>query len=154
MATTYSFLNVVASLSGPGGNIDLGAGASLTKEGISYQWNQSQNTMTVGADGKGTHTLHADRSGQIMVRLLKTSPQNALLNQMRNTQQTSASLHGQNTIVIRDTARGDVVTATSVAFAARPPGTYGDEQDTKTWAFDAVDITETLGSGDLIAALS
>lgn len=141
---TYSFLNVVASLVGPGGNINLGAGAGVADEGISISPNGEIDSLLMGADGSGMHTLHADKSGRIVVRLLKTSPTNALLSAMYNFQTASAAAHGQNTIVIVDKVRGDTITAQQAAFAKAPDLNYAKEADIVGWEFLAVKIDRTL----------
>ena len=68
---TYSFLEVQAAIIGPGGVINLGAGAGVADEGISVDPTAEMNTMMVGADGSGQHSLHADKSGRLVVRLLE-----------------------------------------------------------------------------------
>lgn len=143
---TYSFLDVVASLVGPGGVINLGAGAGLADEGIGVDSSGEINSMQVGADGSGQHSLHADKSGRIVVRLLKTSPTNALLMSMYNFQTASAKAHGQNTITITDINRGDAITARQVAFVKAPSLSYGKEAGMNEWEFVAVRIDRGLGA--------
>ena len=141
---TYSFLEVNASLVGPGGFVSLGAGAGASEEGISIDPTSEIDTMTIGADGKGMHTLHADKSGRVTVRLLKTSPTNALLSAMYNFQTASGGTHGQNTLTLVDSNRGDVVTCRQVAFTKAPPLSYAKEAGTIEWEFNAVEIDRTL----------
>lgn len=143
---TYSFLDVVAALTGPGGVINLGAGAGIADEGVTVDPTGEINTMQVGADGNGQHSLHADKSGRLTVRLLKTSPTNALLMAMYNFQTASASTHGQNTLSLVDTNRGDAITARQVAFTKVPSLTYGKEAGLLEWEFSAVRIDRGLGS--------
>ena len=77
--STYSFADVTATFAGPAGVIDLGFGSAVSKEGITVSLANSRNTMTVGADGEVMHSLKADKSGTVTVRLMGTSPANALL---------------------------------------------------------------------------
>lgn len=93
--STYSFLDTQASIVGPGGSFSIGSGDGIAEEGITIEPAGDKNTMQVGADGTGMHNLHADKSGTITVRLLKTSPKNAMLMAMYNLQQTSAALWGE-----------------------------------------------------------
>lgn len=74
--STYSFMDVTATLTGPTGSIDLGYGSASSEEGIVVAMGGPKNTMTIGADGEVMHSLHADKSGTITVNLLKTSPTN------------------------------------------------------------------------------
>lgn len=141
----YSFKDVKAAITGPGGLINLGTSAGPAPEGITVDPKGDINTMTIGADGSGMHSLSADRSGTITVRFLKTSPTNALLMAMYNLQIASGSTHGQNTITISDVARGDVITCENVAFRKAPPINYAVEGGSVEWEFDAIRITRTLG---------
>ena len=144
---TYSFLDVHATIVGPGGAFALGAGAGVAEEGISIESTGEIDTMLIGADGEGQHTLHADKSGRISIRLLKTSPTNALLSAMLAFQRTGGSTHGQNTIVVTDTNRGDVITARQCAFSKVPPLSYGKEAGIVEWEFTAVKIDPVLAAG-------
>ncbi|NTA27397.1 phage structural protein [Allorhizobium ampelinum] len=145
--STYSFLDVTAAISGPGGSINIGNDAGPSEEGITVTMNDNKNTMTIGADGSGMHSLHAGNSGTITVRLLKTSPTNKLLQSMYSYQVTSSANHGQNTITIRDTARGDFVTASYCAFRKMPDNAYAKDGNMMEWAWDCIKIAQKLGSG-------
>lgn len=144
---TYSFKDVQASLVGIGGSINLGAGAATAEEGITIAATGDKNTMTIGADGQGMHSLHADNSGSVTVRLLKTSPVNAQLQTMFNLQTLSSATHGKNVITVRDSARGDAIVCTGVAFKKAPDISYAKEGGTVEWGFDAISIVRVLGSG-------
>lgn len=146
MSNTYSFLDVNASIVGPGGGFSLGQGAGVSEEGISTAASENINGMHIGAGGDGMHSLHADKSGKVTVRLLKTSPTNQLLSAMYAFQTASGSAHGQNTIVIVDKSRGDVITCSQCAFSKRPDITYAKDGGTVEWVFDSIRIEMTLGS--------
>ena len=98
--STYSFMDVTATFAGTTGVVDLGFGSAVTKEGITVTTANSRNTMTVGADGEVMHSLKADKSGTVTVRLLYTSPVNATLQTMFNAQSLSSSAWGNNVITI------------------------------------------------------
>jgi len=142
---TYSFKDVSASLAGPTGTVDLGYGSSVADEGISIDVTGDKNTMLIGADGKGMHSLHADKSGSVVVRLLKISPVNAALMAMYDAQQTSAAFWGQNTIVVRQTQSGDISTAQQCAFKRKPNINYKKDGDIIEWHLEAVHINTVLG---------
>lgn len=149
--STYSFANVVAAIQGPGGSISLGNGAGPSEEGITVTMTEDKNTMTIGADGSGMHSLHAGKSGTITVRLLKTSPTNALLMEMYNFQTASSANHGQNVISVRDPVRGDSVQASQCAFRKAPDLNYAKDGGTNEWGFDCIYIDEKLGIGTPVA---
>lgn len=142
---TYSFQDVQATIVSPTGVVDLGYGSAVAEEGISIEMAGDKNTMIVGADGEGMHSLHADKSGVITVRLLKTSPQNAKLHAMFDAQSLSSALHGQNTIVIRHSLAGDITTARNAAFKRKPTLSYRKDGDFIEWTWDSVKIDTVLG---------
>ena len=142
---TYSFLDVTASLTGPTGVIDLGQGSANSEEGITQSMGGNKNTMTIGADGEVMHSLHADKSGTITVTLLKTSPVNKKLSLAYNAQSQSSATWGNNVIVIRNTASGDISTARSCAFQKQPDFNNAKEGGTVAWVFDCGKIDQLLG---------
>lgn len=143
--STYSFLDVTASLTGPTGIIDLGQGSANAEEGITQTMGGNKNTMTIGADGEVMHSLHADKSGTITVTLLKTSPVNKKLSLAYNAQSQSSATWGNNVIVIRNTASGDISTARSCAFQKQPDFNNAKEGGTVAWVFDCGKIDQLLG---------
>lgn len=143
--STYSFLSIKCSLVGPGGSVNLAAGAAAAEEGITIAPTEDINTMTVGADGEVMHSLHANKSGTITVRLLKTSPVNQLLSAMYAFQTASAPSHGQNTISLTNPDIGDVVTHRIVAFKKAPDLTYAKDGGLNEWVFDCGKIDRALG---------
>lgn len=146
----YSFLDVQATIVGPGGSFGLGSGAGAAEEGITTAMAEDKNTVTTGADGTIMHSLHGGKTGTVTVRLLKTSPTNAKLNQMYNLQTISAAAHGLNTIVIQNPVNGDVITCTQCAFKKHPDQVQAKVGNTNEWVFDGI-IDTSLG-GSLLAA--
>ncbi|WP_158780599.1 DUF3277 family protein [Pantoea sp. BAV 3049] len=141
----YSFMDVSASLSGPTGSIDLGYGSANSEEGIVVAMSEAKNTMTTGADGEVMHSLHAGKSGIITVNLLKTSPTNKKLSLMYNAQSQSSATWGNNVIVVRNKASGDMSTARSVAFQKLPDHANAKVGNTVAWVFDCGKIDQLLG---------
>lgn len=143
---SYSFLNVSATITGPGAvGLNLGAGAANAEEGISIEPVEDKNVMTIGADGKGQHSLVASNARKIVIRLLKTSPVNGLLMVLYNLQQSSSSLWGQNVMSVVDSGRGDATIVQSCAFKKVPTLTYAKEAGFNEWEFDGIDGTSFLG---------
>jgi Protein of unknown function (DUF3277) len=144
---TYSFLNVVCTLTGPGAlALNLGAGAAVAEEGITVEAVEDKNVMTIGADGQGQHSLVASDARHLTVRLFKTSPTNAVLQALFDAQSVSSALWGQNVITLRDTGRGDFLVFQSVAFKKQVPLTYAKEAGLNEWEFDAIVGNAILGS--------
>lgn len=142
---TYSFMDVTASLTGPTGVVDLGYGAAIAKEGITVSLANSRNTMTVGADGEGMHSLKADKSGTVTVRVLQTSSVNAKLQAIYNAQALSSSLWGNNVITIRNKANNETTVCRSCAFQKQGDITYSEEGQMREWVFDCVKIDTVTG---------
>lgn len=143
--TTYSFSDVQATLVSPVGIIDLGYGNAVAEEGISIDMAGNKNTMVVGADGEGMHSLHSDKSGTVTVRFLKTSPANTKLQAIYDAQTLVSAFHGLNTIVIRNSISGDVTTARSCAFTKKPSLNYQNSGDFVEWSWDSIKIDTILG---------
>jgi hypothetical protein len=145
MAATYSFLDVTATIVGPGGNVQLGAGSAVSEEGITIEPTEDKTSMLIGADGEGMHSLHAGKSGSITVRFLKTSQTNNLLQVMYDIQAISSGNAGNNTIVVTNRSSGDTTTCRQVAFRRKPTITYSKEGQMMEWTFNAVKIDTILG---------
>lgn len=143
---SYSFKDVTATFVGPTGVFSLGYGSANAEEGIDIVAAGDKNTMTVGADGEGMHSLHADKSGQITVRLLKTSPMNQKLMSTYDAQAISSSLWGQNVITVSNTASGDLHVGRQCAFKKKPDMKYAKDGDIIAWVFDVVKIDSALGT--------
>jgi hypothetical protein len=136
MSATYSFVDVAATITGPTGTANLGYGASIADEGLTVAMAGDKNTMLIGADGNGMHSMHADKSGSVTVRTLKVSPMNAILQAMYDAQALSSALWGQNVIVVRQLVSGDVTTAVRCAFKKKPDVSYKKDGDIMEWVFD------------------
>ena len=143
--STYSFLDNNCTLVGPGGTVNLSAGAGSAEEGVTIVPATDINTMTIGAGGAIMHSLHANKSGQVTVALLKTSPTNQQLAQLYAFQTSSAINHGKNTITMANNQTGDVITCQSVAFRRAPDLKYAMDSGMNTWEFDVGTIDRTLG---------
>ena len=145
--STYSFIDIAATIVGPGGSFALGYGSCNAEEGISVTMLENKSTMTIGADGCVMHSLHAGNGGTVTIRFLKTSGTNKLLQQMYDFQRVSSAFWGLNTIVISDPARGDQIACTQCAFQRFTTINYAKDGGTQEWVFDAGRIDGVLGDG-------
>ena len=143
---TYSFIDVQASITGPGGSFSLGYGEATAEEGITIAMANDKNTMTVGSDGSAQHSLRADNSGQITARYLKTAPINRTLMALYNAQKIDSRLWGKNVITVSQSVAGDIIAATQCAFKKVPDLTYATDGGTVEWVFDCGRIDEMLGT--------
>lgn len=146
MGNVYSFLDVTATISGPGVvALNMGAGAAVADEGISVEAAEDKNVMTIGADGKGQHSLIASDAAKIVVRLLKVSPINAALMAVYDAQSVSSALWGQNVITVSNAARGDISVNQGCAFKKKPAFTNAKEGGFVEWEFDVIANNTVLG---------
>jgi hypothetical protein len=143
----------MASIVGPNGHVNLGAGSCNSEGGLTITMVEDKNTMTIGADGCVMHSLHAGKGATITVRLLKTSPTNAPLSIMYANDTVGGATHGQNTISVRDLARNDVIVAKQVAFKKFADITYAKDGGEMVWTFDAGVVDFVLGTGEAIPVL-
>lgn len=150
MSKVYSFLDVTASIAGPGGVVSLKGDDDngVSAEGIVVDPTGDKNVMTVGADGGVMHSLLGDKSGTVTITLLRVNPANAQLWALYNYQTRSSKYHGQNVIMIRDTSRGDIVTCRELAFSKRPSKGFAQEGGTLVWTFHAGKIDGQDGAGE------
>jgi hypothetical protein len=144
---TYSFQDIVGTLVGPGAALIIGSDAGNSEEGIEVTPSEDRNQMTIGADGTPMHSLNANTSGQIAINLLKTSPQNALLQAVFDLQTLSSATHGVNVLVVSNIVGGDLVSARYVAFKRQPTLQYNKNPRMQTWLFDCGMIDIILGTG-------
>lgn len=143
----YSFANIVAAITGLAGSFSIGSSAGSAEEGITYRMTEEKTTTTTGAGGDIMHSLHASQTGEIMIRLLKTSPVNAQLSALYAIEKTQSGLWGKDTITIQDVVRGDVITGILMAFTKFPDGGFSKEgPPTQEWGFRGI-IDVQLGSG-------
>jgi hypothetical protein len=145
--STYSFLNVKATINGPGGAFTIGGDAAgASDEGVTAEYDEDKDTLTAGADGDIMHSLHASKAGKMTVRLLKTSPVNAQLSQLYAFQTSSSANHGQNTITVADVARGDLVSGRKMAFTKHAGVTWAKDGNFNEWVFSGI-VDFVLGAG-------
>lgn len=143
---TYSFLDTNAAIVGPGVAASIGAGSGAAEEGISYSRVDEQNTVVNGADGTIMHSLHGSKAGTVTVRLLKTSPTNALLMAAFNLQSQNGQNWGQNTVTGANVTSGDVFTLQQAAFMKMPDNAYAKDANILEWVF-AGSLDVSLGGG-------
>lgn len=155
---TYSFLDVQVSIVGPGinasidgptpGSEQIGSSAGVAKEGVTLAYDEPKTTATTGADGDVMLNLHASQTGKITVRLLKTSPINAVLSQGYAAQRGSAANWGQNTITISNPVSGDQGTGDQMAFEKFPDDTWAEDGNVLEWVFIGK-VDNNLGPGSV-----
>lgn len=144
--TTYAFQDVTVTMDGPSGQFSLGYGQATADEGIDIVAVGDKNTMTVGSDGEGMHSLHSDKSATVTLRYLKTAPINAKLMAAYNAQSIDSRLWGKNLIRVSNSASGDLAVCRSVAFKKIPDLKYAKDGDIITWTFDAIKSDIMLGT--------
>lgn len=131
---SYSFMDVQAAISGPGGAFSLKGGNAA--EGITITRAEDKDTMTIGADGHVMHSHHMSKACTVTIRLLKTSPVNAQLREMLNYQDSGSVNWGKNVITIRNIITGDEEVIAGCAFAGLPENSWATEGNTLEWVLN------------------
>lgn len=131
---TYSFFDVQAAISGPGGSFSLKGGNAA--EGITIARTEDKDTMTIGADGSVMHSHHVGRTCTVTIRLLKTSTANAQLRELYNFQDVGSLAWGKNVITIRNIISGDEEVISGAAFTGLPENSWATEGNVLEWTFN------------------
>lgn len=146
MPVTYSFADVVCSITGPGGSFILSED-NIADEGITIEMADDKSTMTTGATRGGMHSLHESRAGRVTIRLLKNSPNNRRLAELYRYQTQSSAYFGQNTISLSNPIWQDDHTCSQCGFVRMPTNTNAKDGGTMEWVFNSLDIDSVLGDG-------
>lgn len=144
--STYSFIDVNATMVGIGGVINLGNGAAVSEEGITISQVEDKNVQVIGADGEVMNTLRASKAGTVTVRILKTSPVNAQLMAMYDAQSLSSVAWGNNVITVSNPTVGDMHICQKCAFKKKPDINNKKDADILEWVFDAGKVDNILGT--------
>ena len=152
LTATYSFLDVLATLTAPTASIRL-SDNGIAREGIRISMSDEKDRMQIGADGSGQHSLNASNAGRVTVALLKTSPINAQLSTLYNYQKASAANWGNIQISVTNLTTGDDVTAVQGAFVKRPDLIYDVDGPMLAWEFNFVSIEGVIGNAYQTTAL-
>jgi hypothetical protein len=144
---TYAFADVAAGFSGPGAPSFTisGPDTAAAEEAITVTWGEEMNSQTIGADGSVMNSMHSAMAGTVNIRLQKISPVNALLSQVIRIQRQSSALWGQNTITIRDVARGDMYTLAGCAWVRFPVNSYAKIGNMLDYELHVAQIDPLLG---------
>jgi hypothetical protein len=145
ISKTYSFLDVQASIAGPGGSFMLSEGG-IADEGITIQ-TEERVTTQYGADGEWMHSLKAAKGGRVIIRVMRTGALNSMLSRLFAYDSTSAANCGQNLISVRDPQRGDWWTVQGAALVKHPDESLGSEGKIVEWQFNAGSIDGEYGTG-------
>lgn len=149
----YSFVDVQAAIEGPGGNFSVSEGG-VAKEGITIEMIDDDSTMLGGADGTGMHSARASRAGRVTIRLLKNSPINRKLMDMRNAQKAGGlvggAFTGRNILTLTNPYWGDDYQCRAGAFGKAPNVTYAEDGNTNEWVMNFIYIDSVLGDGSLV----
>ena len=146
---TYSFLDTLATLQdgATGQFFALASGAGVAEEGITVEQVADVDDMVIGIDGVPVHSLVANKGAHVTVRLLKTSPINALLQNLLQQNRNTAATWGQMTIRVSNGPLGDNITNQACAFAKVPNITYAKDAGMNEWRFNVGICDVLLGAG-------
>lgn len=141
----YSFQDVTASVSGPGGAFSLSDGG-IANEGITIVPDERVSKQE-GAAGDWMFTLRASKGGRVSIRVMKNGILNSYLSRLYNFDTTSSANVGKNTISVRNPVTGDSWTLIGVAFTKMPAATYGTEGPMLEWEGLVGIVDGVIGDG-------
>ena len=144
--TTYSFLDVQATLTSPSVTFDIGS-AGVADDAIRISMVGEKTTMTIGADGDGQHNMIASNASRCEISFLKDAPGNALMNQLYNFQSSSSANTGNIQITISNNVMGDVIQLTGGAIAKQADIAYTREGPANVWSMNFISRHDVLGNG-------
>jgi hypothetical protein len=148
----YSFLDVNATIIGPGLAAQIGNGAGSAADGsIATAFDEDKTKTDTGSDGSLMHSLRATQTGIITVKLLKVSPINSVLSSAYAFQRQSTGNWGINVIRITNKVSGDVATGNQMAFVKYPENEWAENGNMLSWTFRGI-VTELLGANTPVAA--
>lgn len=146
--TTYSFLDVALSISGPNISATIGGtGTGSAEEGFSVMFEEDSDVMTQGADGSVMHSLTAALRGRIELHILKTSPLNAQLSSAWALDRLNGSQQwAKNQLSVRNPVSGDTYSANECGIRKHADNNYAMRGNILTWVFNCSKIDPALGS--------
>lgn len=148
LVTTYSYTDVLAAISGPGGQFTLGGpDTAAAEEGITITWGEENNTQNIGADGSVMNSMHASRAGSVTFRYQLASPIRKPLSDLWTFQRQSSIFWGRNVITIEQVALQDVFNLSGCAFVRFATTTYPKIGTMQEWEFHVGVIDPRLGPG-------
>jgi len=100
----------------------------------------------VGADGRMAVALHADRSGEITVKLMQTSPGNSYLNKFHAFQEAGPSRFIPVNIMFQDSSRQDMGVGSVGYIKKLPEITRGVGINIQEWVFVVERLDLVLGN--------
>lgn len=143
---TYSFEDVFCTITGPGLTANLGNGSGAADEGVTIEMAEEKDRMTTGADGSAMHSLIAGNPARFIVRLQKTSPQNAVLSAAYKYQKSSSLFWGKNLMTITNPISGDTIIGSQIAFVRHARVDNAKEAGPMEWEFNVGQTGHTLGN--------
>lgn len=144
--TTYSFLDVQASLVSPSVGFDIGSNG-VSDDAIRVSNIGPKTTMTIGAGGDGMHNLIASNAARCEISFIKDAPGNALMSALYNFQGASSANTGNIQIEINNPVTGDNISLTGGAIEKQPDQSYTREGPAVVWAINFISRVDTLGNG-------
>lgn len=144
--TTYSFIDVQASLVSPSVGFDIGS-AGVSDDAIRVANVGPKTTMTIGADGDGMHNLFASNAARCEISFIKDGPGNALMSALYNFQGASSANTGNIQIEINNNVTGDSISLTGGAIEKQPDISYTREGAAVVWSLNFISRRDVLGNG-------
>lgn len=145
--TTYSFLDVQASITVANyGSFDIGS-AGESDEGIRIRNAGPKNRRTIGADGDGMHTLIASDAADGEISLMKSASGNKMLGDLYNWAKSSSANWGNIALLISNPNTGDQENLVGGAFGKLADNAYATEAGLIVWPIEFIFRKNQFGNG-------
>jgi hypothetical protein len=108
-------------------------------------YNSDQFTLVMGADGKGTRSPTNDNSAKITLKLMQSSPINAALSAILNTDLLLGNGSGIGPLAVRDGSGFSAYGAESAWITKWPDVSFDITAKERVWVFETDDLRSFEG---------
>ncbi len=110
---------------------------------VSVARNVDLFAVTIGADGEGTRTKSADRSGRFTITLKQTSESNAVLAALNQADELNNG--GLVPVIVRDSQGNSLHTCEQAWIVKAPDAGYGKDLENREWVLETHSLTTFSG---------
>lgn len=109
--------------------------------------NQQAFNLKVGTDGEGTRVKTNDRSGQVEIHLMQSSPSNDDLSSIAAADELLNA--GVNPLLIKDNTGNTLGTAATAWIQKLPDTEFGNEANGRSWILETDDLELFVGGNNV-----
>lgn len=99
--------------------------------------------LTIGATGEGAFSVSNDRSGEVVIKLLASSPDNAYMQGLLQAQRVASLLN--TSVTIKDLGGNDLYFAAFARISKAPDRSWGAKQGAVEWRLLSPQVQDYAG---------